>query len=309
MKKEESKQRCKTNFTEVLEQAIQSPNGFLVACLLQTHILSHTQNIMHLFAKIRLSPEETSHCRALLKDWNCVAIASNYLHCIDSFLLFWEINDIDNKQMTLLNYAVANKYEESIYALLQRGAQLQTKHSCYNNVASICMFARETPSKKCKRIRNEVVSIQDIIEYQRFFDVESALLTENKQHCLQVLASHSDTQGNFLFDCNKLTIANTSLLSMIMHIEVLQRFLQNGFTIVISDMHRAVNYIPFEITNYLLHYCLVSCKEIVDACKDTFMRMRILEIGDQLVKKQQKEVDNSLPKIPTDVCHIIVAYI
>jgi len=284
---------------EVSEVNRLDENSLLIACLLKCLYNNDVKMYKKRFSALR---EAVPHNTALVcKYINEMLSTTKLLYRLDNLptlLLFWPIDHLDANHMTLLNYAVSERHEDAFMQLLDYGASADVAGSVYSNMATLAMFHLQMPTPQIKRMSKKLITPYQLKQYDKFFNVCDALLTNNLLHI------HSTLNGVKKLDINLRTASNTSLLGYVNHVEILLRLINMGFVIHTKDIARVVNYIDGEVSLYIVRYCDVDGYEVASKCQDALLRYRLVDARKEREAAVVKTLDTSTT-IAKDVCKII----
>jgi hypothetical protein len=274
-------------------------NSLLLACFLACLYKRGVKVYKKRFGALRdILPHNTTLVCKYINEMISSDVLLYRLDNLPTLLLSWPIDSLDANHMTLLNYAVSERHEDAFMQLLDYGASADVAGSVYSNMATLAMFHLQMPTPQIKRMSKKLITPYQLKQYDKFFNVCDALLTNNLLHI------HSTLNGVKKLDTNLRTASNTSLLGYVNHVEILLRLINMGFVIHTKDIARVVNYIDGEVSLYIVRYCDVDGYEVAKQCQDALLRYRLVNAR----KEREEAVVNTLDAhttIAKDVCKLI----
>ena len=220
-------------------------------------------------------------------------------------LLWWDVNRVDEKGMTLLNYNVSSRNLGNAQTLLtQFRASRDVSDSEYNNCAMLTAFSQQMPSKHSKAMTRLFMSSSKERSLSLFLDLCDALHTENLSHILYVLQQYKGK-----FDINSRRQNNASILGLIVHLEVLCVCLLHGFTVDTEEVIANVNFLPVDCLVYIVRHLDVHTPSILQKCIDSGKHLAMLDARRDRETYVTQLLDVYLPNVARDVCGCIAKYV
>ncbi len=168
-------------------------------------------------------------------------------HAIDIVCLFRDINYVDDKGMSLLNYCVHYLNLLGVSYCLDYGAAKYNEKSRYCNYMSL--IYREDSNIVAKNLINVLMTADVYMSHKLFKQICESLMFKDIQTLNKLLK-----QKKYL-NLNLKTSSNNHLISMIEDLFILKLLLDNGMFITNNDVVKVVNILKPNILHYLIiHY-------------------------------------------------------